>query len=108
MSEAGVLLKEDSLIDATIIEAPSSTKNRSGERDRNGGPPEMHQTIYGRPWFAMAYNRFWFGEVESCSHISGLSLRPSPLSLMECADRGTIKKSHSRVPSLVRVHPVTV
>jgi len=39
LSEAGVLIKEGSLIDATIIEAPSSTKNRSGERD-----PEMHQT----------------------------------------------------------------
>jgi len=27
------------VIDATIIEAPSSTKNKAGERD-----PEMHQT----------------------------------------------------------------
>ncbi|MBA4500852.1 transposase, partial [Marinobacterium marinum] len=39
LSEAGVLLKEGSLVDATIIEAPSSTKNKTGERD-----PEMHQT----------------------------------------------------------------
>jgi len=44
LSEAGILLKEGSLIDATIIEAPSSTKNKMGERDRNVGPPEMHQT----------------------------------------------------------------
>ncbi len=34
LSEAGVLLKEGSLVDATIIEAPSSTKNKTGERDR--------------------------------------------------------------------------
>ncbi|MCO1337203.1 transposase, partial [Microbulbifer sp. OS29] len=33
LSEAGVLLKEGSLVDATIIEAPSSTKNKTGERD---------------------------------------------------------------------------
>ncbi|AFU44947.1 transposase, IS4 family protein [Acidovorax sp. KKS102] len=32
-------------MDATIIAAPSSTKNRSGERD-----PEMHQTKKGNQW----------------------------------------------------------
>jgi IS5 family transposase len=34
-----------SIIDATIISAPSSTKNASGERD-----PEMHQTKKGNEW----------------------------------------------------------
>ena len=33
------------IVDASIIEAPSSTKNRSGERD-----PEMHQTKKGNQW----------------------------------------------------------
>ena len=42
LSEAGVLLKEGTLMDATIIEAPSSIKNKSGQRD-----PEMHQTKKG-------------------------------------------------------------
>ena len=32
-------------MDATIIEAPSSTKNRNKERD-----PEMHQTKKGNHW----------------------------------------------------------
>ena len=32
-------------MDATIIEAPSSTKNKSGQRD-----PEMHQTKKGNQW----------------------------------------------------------
>ncbi|PSL11684.1 DDE family transposase, partial [Marinobacterium halophilum] len=50
LSEAGVLLKEGSLIDATIIEAPSSTKNKTGKRARNGGSPEMHQTKKGNQW----------------------------------------------------------
>ncbi|WP_207064101.1 IS5 family transposase [Motiliproteus sp. SC1-56] len=45
LSEAGVLVKEGTLMDATIIEAPSSTKNKSGERD-----PEMHQTKKGNQW----------------------------------------------------------
>ncbi len=45
LSEAGVLIKEGTLLDATIIEAPSSTKNKAGERD-----PEMHQTKKGNQW----------------------------------------------------------
>ncbi len=42
LTDAGVLLKEGSFVDSTIIEAPSSTKNDSGQRD-----PEMHQTKKG-------------------------------------------------------------
>ena len=34
------------IVDATIIAAPSSTKNREGNRD-----PEMHQTKKGNQWF---------------------------------------------------------
>lgn len=45
LSEAGILLKEGTLVDATIIEAPTSTKNKSGQRD-----PEMHQTKKGNQW----------------------------------------------------------
>jgi IS5 family transposase len=33
-------------VDATIINAPSSTKNREGRRD-----PEMHQTRKGKQWY---------------------------------------------------------
>ena len=33
-------------MDASIIDAPSSTKNRRGERD-----PEMHQTKKGNQWY---------------------------------------------------------
>ena len=42
----GLMLKEGTIMDATIISAPSSTKNESGERD-----PEMHQTKKGNQWF---------------------------------------------------------
>ena len=41
----GLRLREGTIVDATIIEAPSSTKNRAGERD-----PEMHQTKKGNQW----------------------------------------------------------
>ncbi len=45
LTEKGLLLKEGSVVDATIIAAPSSTKNRKGERD-----PEMRQTKKGNQW----------------------------------------------------------
>ena len=41
----GLLFKEGTIVDATIIEAPSSTKNKDGARD-----PEMHQTKKGIEW----------------------------------------------------------
>lgn len=37
LAQKGLLLKEGTVVDATIIAAPSSTKNRDGKRD-----PEMH------------------------------------------------------------------
>ena len=42
LERKGLLLKRGSIVDATIIAAPSSTKNAEGERD-----PEMHQTKKG-------------------------------------------------------------
>jgi len=45
LSDADVLAKEGTLMDATIIAAPSSTKNKAGDRD-----PEMHQTKKGNQW----------------------------------------------------------
>ena len=45
LEESGLLMKEGSSIDATILDAPSSTKNNKGERD-----PEMHQTKKDNQW----------------------------------------------------------
>lgn len=46
LSEKGVMLKEGTILDATIINAPSSTKNKKRERD-----PEMHSVAKGNQWF---------------------------------------------------------
>ena len=45
LTAKGLLLKQGTVVDATLIAAPSSTKNRTGERD-----PEMHQTKKGNQW----------------------------------------------------------
>jgi len=42
----GIRITTGTIVDATIIHAPSSTKNSSGERD-----PEMHQTKKANQWF---------------------------------------------------------
>jgi IS5 family transposase len=42
----GLLLKAGTVVDATLIAAPSSTKNAGGERD-----PEMHQSKKGKQWY---------------------------------------------------------
>ncbi len=46
LENRGIRITTGTIVDATIIHAPSSTKNRSGERD-----PEMHQTRKGKQWF---------------------------------------------------------
>ena len=45
LAQQGLMLKTGTVVDATIIAAPSSTKNKEGERD-----PEMHQTKKGNQW----------------------------------------------------------
>ena len=45
LASKGLMLKTGTVVDATLIAAPSSTKNKDGERD-----PEMHQTKKGNQW----------------------------------------------------------
>jgi IS5 family transposase len=46
LSERGLLVGKGTIVDATIINAPSSTKNANKKRD-----PEMHQTRKGKQWY---------------------------------------------------------
>ena len=46
LASLGHRLKTGTIVDASILTAPSSTKNRTGERD-----PEMHQTRKGKQWY---------------------------------------------------------
>ena len=45
MAQTGHMMKGGTIVDATIISAPSSTKNADKARD-----PEMHQTKKGNEW----------------------------------------------------------
>ena len=45
LAEKGLLMREGTIVDATLIAAPPSTKNKDGKRD-----PEMHQSKKGNDW----------------------------------------------------------
>jgi IS5 family transposase len=66
LDEQGLKLQEGSIVDASIISAPTSTKNNSGQRD-----PEMHQTKKGNQWhFGM---KMHVGVDESCGLIHSIA-----------------------------------
>jgi IS5 family transposase len=46
LTARGLMMREGTLVDATLIAAPSSTKNQERQRD-----PEMHQTRKGNQWY---------------------------------------------------------
>jgi len=46
LAENGMKLNRGTIVDATIINAPSSTKNKEKKRD-----PDMHQTRKGNQWY---------------------------------------------------------
>ena len=46
LADRGITLRSGTLVDATIIDAPSSTKNKAGARD-----PEMSSTKKGNAWY---------------------------------------------------------
>jgi IS5 family transposase len=52
----GMVMKQGTIIDKTLIAAPSSTKNKQGVRD-----PEMHQTKKGNQWYHRCAEGFAYG-----------------------------------------------
>lgn len=46
LEAAGLIMYGGTVVDATLIAAPTSAKNHSGKRD-----PEMHQTKKGNEWY---------------------------------------------------------
>ena len=66
LASQGLRLREGTIVDASIIEAPSSTKNGAGERD-----PQMRQTKKGNEWrFGMKVHISETGMVHSMSTTS--------------------------------------
>jgi IS5 family transposase len=80
LDKHGLMLREGSIVDATIISAPSSTKNQDGERD-----PEMHQTRKGNEWkFGM---KMHIGVDESLGMIHSIETTPANEHDLNVADK---------------------
>lgn len=80
LREQGLMFREGTIVDATIISAPSSTKNATGERD-----PEMHQTRKGNQWyFGM---KMHIGVDESLGLIHRIETTPANEADVNVADR---------------------
>lgn len=56
LSEKGLKLREGTILDATIIAAPISTKSKRKERE-----PEMHSAAKGNRWFRCCAEGFAYG-----------------------------------------------
>ena len=82
LAEKGLLLREGTIVDATLIAAPPSTKNQTGKRD-----PDMHQSKKGNQWyFGMkahigvdAHSGLVHTVIGTAGHVSDISQAPSLL-----------------------------
>lgn len=80
LQKQGLVLREGSIVDASIIDAPSSTKNKQGERD-----PEMHQTRKGKQWhFGM---KMHIGVDDTLGLIHSLETTPANIHDLTVVDR---------------------
>jgi IS5 family transposase len=82
LQEKGVRISTGTIVDATIIHAPSSTKNQEEKRD-----PEMHQTRKGKQWyFGMkahvgvdSKNKIIHSAVVTAAHVADTTVLPELL-----------------------------
>ena len=73
LTERGLLLKAGTAVDATLIAAPTSTKNKDKKRD-----PEMHSSKKGNQWyFGMKCGRPHFMPNVALVHMWRLTASPS-------------------------------
>jgi len=80
LGEHGLMMREGSIVDASIISAPSSTKNTEGKRD-----PEMHQTRKGNQWyFGM---KMHVGVDDLTGLVHSLETTPANIHDLEVVDR---------------------
>jgi transposase, IS5 family len=74
LASKGLRISTGTIVDATIVAAPSSTKNSKGERD-----PQMHQTRKGNQWFFSAKAHIGVDSKEGIVH----SVCPSTASVSD-------------------------
>jgi IS5 family transposase len=78
LQEKGLSLRQSTIVDATIIHAPSSTNNEEGKRD-----PEMHQTKKGNQYF-FSMKAYTSADAESglVHHVHGTAANVADVTLV--------------------------
>ena len=90
LSENGITINRGTIVDATIISAPSSTKNKTKTRD-----PDMHQTRKGNQWyFGMKTH---IGVDNKTKLIHSIVVTPCELSRLAGAGRDLLHDNETRV-----------
>ncbi|MHB1324813.1 MAG: transposase [Thermoleophilia bacterium] len=87
LEKKGLLLREGTIVDATLIAAPSSTKNNEKKRD-----PEMTQTKKGNQWYFGMKAHTGTDPENRVVHTIGATPK--------CATAGSTKMRRSCLPSL--------
>ena len=73
LAAQGLLLKAGTAVDATLIAAPSSTKNKDKKRD-----PEMHSSQKGNEWhFGMKAVSVWAYHLEFLHQLRTIAVHQS-------------------------------
>jgi IS5 family transposase len=91
LSERKLLMREGTIIDATIIAAPSSTKNQRKERD-----PEMHQVKKGNEWhFGMKAHIGVDAQSGLVHSVSGTAANVADITQAYALLHGQEKKAHA-------------
>ena len=100
----GITVNTGTIVDATIIAAPSSTKNATGTRD-----PGMHQTQKGRQWYFGMKGHFGVDSQSKLIHsVEATPANRQPRPAVAVARRGTASRGRlgvrrpSRGPQRVR------
>jgi len=99
LAQQGLLLKGGTMVDATIIHAPPSTKNREKKRD-----PEMHQTKKGNQWYFGMKVHVGADVNSGLVHTVSVTAATSPMSAScrICCVRMTGRCSATRATSITR------
>ena len=85
LASLGQRLKTGTIVDASIIDAPSSTKNKQRARD-----PERHQTKKGKPWY---FGRKAHIGVDSESGLTHALAKPVPAKAGSSERRGCFTRA---------------
>ena len=97
LQASGMKLNSGTIVDATLIAAPSSTKNEQKARD-----PEMHQTRKGKQWYFGAKLHISVWTAKAVWHTARSSRRPTYMTSMRCRNCCTARSGGSTVTEPMR------